>query len=135
MALRMHDIFIRVKQLLTATAVILALVLESIAFACPDSARMRAPLFFDAAASEMGEQEPCSDAKEEICASVRDSMVSIRAPDFRVDRPAHHSFWSPPIKTESLAGGEIFYSVFFLNASYHRAFKIPLRYAYSVFRI
>lgn len=127
--------FIRVKQLLTATAVILAFVLESIAFACPDPARMRAPLFSDAAGSEMGDQEPCSGAKEEMCASVRDSMVSIRAAAFRLASPLQNAAVFAPIKAEVNVAGEFFVGSLSVRLPFHPVFKLRLPFAYSVLRI
>jgi hypothetical protein len=119
----------------TATAVILSFVLASIAFACPDPARMRALLFSDAPASEMGEQAPCSGAKEEMCASVRDSLLSIRAAVIRLVNPLQNSTVFAPLKAEAFAAREFFSGSLCASLPFHPVFKLRLPFAYSVLRI
>jgi len=122
---------LRKLSFITASIVVFAFVLVSIAHACSGLALMNSAVQQSPMNMGASDSSPCGKEKPDICKSVRDSMLSVKpsasGPEQTVALP--QLFIESPFE---LVGMPITRST---EVSFHPVFKLPLSLSYSVLRI
>ena len=119
---------------LAASIVVFAFVFVSIAHACSGLAPVSLSVQQTPMNMDGGNTSPCGKQKEDICQSVRDSILSVKP---SISAASHLQQTLPPLQLSIDSPVEFVFSPVapIIGVSLHPVFKLPLAVSYLVLRI